>query len=377
MIKEKIFKNSFQNKDTMKQKILTKTDDLPIKNETKADGKVRSGYWLGEEDSKHLASLGLGYETNRKGVLVISDRVSAFEENWTSEGGLTGVPGKGASLNAISKFWFDKFNDMGLAENHIIASPHPMVWIVEQAQPIKIEAIARQYITGSMWRSYEKGKQEFCGIQLPNGLKKNQRLPELLLTPTTKGTIKGVEGVPEKEDVPITRDQIIDNYEAFGFRYPMHIPTYEVLLKAGFKTISEHLEKLGYLFVDTKFEFGYIQKDDGSIHMIYMDEVGTPDSSRYLNKALYQKGEIREDSKEFFRQGIINFTPNNEILLNSDMSSQRKVYAKETGLPDSLFLETGELYTGLAETITGKEMPKIENAREEILDALAPYGLLK
>jgi len=88
--------------------------------------------------------------------MVISDRLSAFECMWRAEGGLDGVPGKGAALNAISGHWFQRFGEAGLARSHILETPHPLVWVVQRAKPIMIEAIARQYITGSMWRAYER-----------------------------------------------------------------------------------------------------------------------------------------------------------------------------------------------------------------------------
>jgi len=133
---------------------------------------------------------------------VISDRISAFECNWKGDG-LEGVPGKGAALNAISKHWFDSFDNAGLARNHVLDSPHPLAWIVQRASPVKAEAIARQYITGSMWRGYAEGEREICGISIPDGLEKDQRLDELLITPSTKDIIRGVPGVPEKDDVNI------------------------------------------------------------------------------------------------------------------------------------------------------------------------------
>ena len=95
--------------------------------------------------------------------MVISDRISAFECIWHGEGGMNGVPGKGAALNAISNHWFKLFRENGLADSHILDIPHPFVWIVQKAKPVMIEAICRQYITGSMWRAYAKGEREFCG----------------------------------------------------------------------------------------------------------------------------------------------------------------------------------------------------------------------
>ena len=103
---------------------IVRTNDLPIKHEGDVhDGKVRSVYWLNEADSNSLAEAGVGRQNSKKGVMVISDRISAFECKWQTESGLQGVPGKGASLNAISKYWFDRFEEAGLAGNHILATP--------------------------------------------------------------------------------------------------------------------------------------------------------------------------------------------------------------------------------------------------------------
>ena len=168
-----------------------------------------------------------------------------------------------------------------------------------------IEAIARQYITGSMWRAYKKGERDFCGIQLPEGLEKDQKLPELLITPSTKGVLQGIPGVPEVDDVNITRQNIEDNCAAFNFNNPEDIDSYERLLKEGFDVISEALGKLDQIFVDTKFEFGYVTDAQGNEKLIYMDEVGTPDSSRIWDGPAYREGKVVENSKESFRQLLL------------------------------------------------------------------------
>ena len=151
-------------------RVLAKNDDLPIRSDQPVhSGKVRSVYWLTKKDSQRLIQA-RDYdvpETAELAVMVISDRLSAFECMWRAEGGLDGVPGKGAALNAISGHWFAAFKRQGLARSHILETPHPLVWVVQRAKPVMIEAIARQYITGSMWRAYNEGERSFCGIQLP------------------------------------------------------------------------------------------------------------------------------------------------------------------------------------------------------------------
>ena len=356
-------------------KALVKTDDLPIRHAGEIhSGKVRSVYWLADEDNKRLCSR-YGLENEELAVMVISDRISAYECIWQSEGGLKGIPGKGAALNAIAHYWFKRFEEEGLAGNHIVDVPHPLVWVVRKARPVMVEAIARQYITGSMWRSYEKGDRDICGITLPEGLKKNQKLDELLITPSTKGIVTGVEGIPEMDDVNITRDQILKNLEVFNFRNEEDVTTYETLLSEGFNLISRELDKIGKVFVDTKFEFGFIGEGDDA-KMIYIDEIGTPDSSRYWDKALYEKGEIREDSKEFFREMLQASVPDKDVLLNKNRMDERKALADTFRLKDEQMMEVSRLYIDLAEKITGKELPLSDSPKQEIIDSLAALDLI-
>ncbi|MFT4303516.1 MAG: phosphoribosylaminoimidazolesuccinocarboxamide synthase [Candidatus Woesearchaeota archaeon] len=365
---------------SLENKAITITNDLPIKHEgTVHDGKVRSVYWLTQDDSNRLsAGWGLGIQGNQKGLMVISDRISAFDCGWQSESGLKGIPGKGASLNAISKYWFELFETVNLGSNHVLASPHPLVWIVERAEPIMIEAIARQYITGSMWRDYsEKGVREFGGLIMPDGLKKDQRLEQVLITPSTKGIIKGIEGIPEQDDVNITRQHVIDNYKLFGFKCIDDVTVYEKMLKTGFELISANLEKIGKVFVDTKFEFGYVPNEDEGSFMIYMDEVGTPDSSRYWDKEKYENGKTVEESKEAFRQALLDSVPDRDVLLNKNRMEERKELARTFRVPDKVFMETSDLYKTLAEHITGRPIPIIDNPRQEIIEALIPYGIIR
>ncbi len=360
---------------TLYDKALVKTDDLPIKHAGEIhSGKVRSVYWLTDEDNKRLCSR-YGLENEELAVMVISDRISAYECIWQSEGGLKGIPGKGAALNAIARYWFTRFEEEGLAGNHIVDVPHPLVWVVRKARPVMVEAIARQYITGSMWRSYEKGEREICGIPLPDGLKKNQKLDELLITPSTKGIITGVEGIPEIDDVNITRSQIMKNLSVFNFRNAEDVATYEKLLTEGFNLISGELDKIGKVFVDTKFEFGFIGEGDET-QMIYIDEIGTPDSSRYWDKEMYAKGELREDSKEFFREMLQASVPEADVLLNKNRMDERKELADTFRLKDEQMMEVSRLYVGLAEQITGKKLPLSVSPKAEIVEALSEIGLI-
>ncbi len=365
---------------SLKDTVLAVNDDLPIRTDKPVhSGKVRSVYWLTEADSARLIEE-KGYDVAADAplaIMVISDRISAFDCIWTGEGDVKGVPGKGAALNAISNHWFKRFREQGLADSHILDIPHPFVWIVQKAKPVMIEAICRQYITGSMWRAYSKGEREFCGIEIADGLQKDQKLPELLITPSTKGILTGIEGVPEQDDVNITRVNIEDNYQAFNFRQPSDIDSYEKLLKDGFDVISSELEKLDQIFVDTKFEFGFVSDKAGNEKLIYMDEVGTPDSSRIWDGASYSKGEIVENSKEGFRQFLLNHFDDADILLNKDRMDERSALARDNQLPIEALMNISKTYTGIAEKITGKKIVLSDNPKAEIIDVLRnEYGLI-
>ncbi len=363
---------------------LGRTDNFPLKHEGNVhNGKVRSVYWLPSEDSKRLihereytipSSADLG-------VMIISDRISAFDCNWQGTYGLQGVPGKGAALNAISQYWFQQFQQQEIGNHHIVEVPHPLVWIVRKAEPIKVEGVARQYITGSLWRAYEQGTEQcaelFPGVTLPQGLQKNQCLVSLLLTPTTKGVLEGIPGVPAEEDTNVTREQLLTHYQAFGFKKPEDVGLYERLVTKGFDHISQKINDADQIFVDTKFEFGYVSNGEGHEQMIYIDEVGTPDSSRMWSLLAYQSaGDIVEHSKEGFRQFLLQ-TLDEKVLLDKKQMKKREALAREYRVPVDAMMEVSRTYTDLAERITGKPLPQIAHPREEILDALNTYGLIQ
>ncbi len=362
---------------SLADQVLAVNDDLPIRTDKPVhSGKVRSVYWLTEADSQRLIKE-KGYNVQPDAplaIMVISDRISAFDCIWHGEGGLKGVPGKGAALNAISNHWFQLFKDNGLADSHILDIPHPFVWIVQKAKPVMVEAICRQYITGSMWRAYSKGERHFCGIELPEGLEKDQKLPELLMTPSTKGILTGIPNVPEADDVNVTRDDLVSNFAAFNFRNTDDISQYETLLAEGFNVISDALANIDQIFVDTKFEFGYVTDASGNEKLIYMDEVGTPDSSRIWDGAAYRDGQIVENSKEDFRQVLLNTFPEPDILLNKDRMEERFALARDNELPQEVLMQISRVYTGIAEKITGKKITLSKNPKAEIINILRYTG---
>ena len=365
---------------SLAKKVLASNNDLPIRTEQPVhSGKVRSVYWLTDADSRRLiAEKGYNVAADAPlAIMVISDRISAFECIWHAEGGIQGVPGKGAALNAISNHWFKLFREHNLADSHILDVPHPLVWIVQKAKPVMIEAICRQYITGSMWRAYEKGERNFCGIEIPDGLKRDQRLPELLITPSTKGILKGIPGVPEADDVNVSRADIENNYESFKFRSLGDIDVYEKLLSEGFAVISDALAAIGQVFVDTKFEFGYVTDKQGNEKLIYMDEVGTPDSSRIWDGASYAEGKIIENSKEGFRQLLLNHFPDPDILLNKNRMAERSALARDNALPEEVMMAVSDTYVGIAEKITGEKLVLSDDPKGEIIAILRDqYGLI-
>jgi len=360
--------------------VLAVNNDIPINTDQPVhSGKVRSVYWLNAADSKRLIQ-DKQYpvaEDTPLAVMVISDRISAFECIWHAFDGMQGIPGKGAALNAISNHWFTLFKQHGLARSHILDTPHPLVWIVQKAKPVLIEAIARQYITGSMWRAYDKGEREFCGSQLAEGLKKDSKLEQLLITPSTKGVLKNIPGVPEQDDVNVSRQDILNNYSAFGFEDPSDVAIYENLLTKGFETISTALAKLDQIFVDTKFEFGYVSNQMGDRELIYMDEVGTPDSSRIWDGKSYRNGRVVENSKEEFRQLLLQHFPDPDVLLNKNRMVERSALARDTALPLEIVERVSNTYKNIAEQITGKKLALSDNPRDEITQILhQDYGLI-
>ncbi|MCB1680050.1 MAG: phosphoribosylaminoimidazolesuccinocarboxamide synthase [Halioglobus sp.] len=358
---------------SLADKVLAVNDDLPIRtNAPVHSGKVRSVYWLNDADSARLIRQ-RGYDVAADAplaIMVISDRISAFDCIWHGEGGMRGVPGKGAALNAISNHWFGLFRVQGLADSHILEIPHPLVWVVQKARPVMIEAIARQYITGSMWRAYASGEREFCGIELPDGLQQDQKLPQLLITPSTKGILADIPGVPAVDDVNITRQDIVDNFAAFRFRSVADVDLYETLLRQGFDLISDALARLDQIFVDTKFEFGYVTDKAGHEKLIYMDEVGTPDSSRIWDGPAWREGRVVENSKEDFRQLLLRHLPEPDILLNKARMPERQALARDHALPTQVLMAVSDTYVGIAQKITGAPIELSDNPRAEIIRAL-------
>ena len=220
-------------------------------------------------------------------VMVATDRISAFDVGLPE-----GIPYKGQVLNQIAEFFLDSTKD--IVPNWKVAVPDPMVTVGLCCEPLKVEVIVRGYIAGSAWRDYKAGAREICGVPLPDGLRENERLPHPILTPTTKADAG--------HDENISRDEII----AQGIVEKDVYEQVEKYALALFERGTEIAAKRGLILVDTKYEFGL---RDGKV--ILIDEIHTPDSSRYFYADGYEerlaKGEEqRQLSKEFVRQWLIS-----------------------------------------------------------------------
>ncbi|MCB0804320.1 MAG: phosphoribosylaminoimidazolesuccinocarboxamide synthase, partial [Bacteroidales bacterium] len=218
-------------------------------------------------------------------VMVVTDRISAFDVVLPR-----GIPYKGQVLNQIASKFLDLTAD--ICPNWKIASPDPMVTVGHFCEPFPVEMIIRGYLTGSSWRTYKKGAREICGVPIPDGMREHERFPVPIVTPTTKAH--------EGHDEDISKEEIIKQGLVSKEDYEM-LEKYTIEL---FNRGSEIAEEKGLILVDTKYEFG---KKDGKIYLI--DEIHTPDSSRYFYKNGYEerfaKGEQQKQlSKEFVREWL-------------------------------------------------------------------------
>jgi phosphoribosylaminoimidazole-succinocarboxamide synthase len=285
-------------------------------------GKVRDVYNI---DDKYL-------------MMIVSDRISAFDVVLPK-----GIPYKGQVLNQIAAKFLDVTSD--IVPNWKIATPDPTVTFGHKCHPYPVEMIVRAYLTGSSWRSYNAGAREICGIRIPEGMKEHQKFDRPIITPTTKAE----QGLHDED---ISRDEIIGRglipEEVYN---QIEKYTMEVFLR-GSEIAYEH----GLILVDTKYEFG---EKEGKIYLI--DEINTPDSSRYFYADDYQerfdKGQPqRQLSKEFVREWLIA------------NGFQGIAGQKIPELTDLFVSEVSERYIELYEKITGDKFIKadITNVPERI-----------
>lgn len=261
-------------------------------------------------------------------VMVVTDRISAFDVVLPK-----GIPFKGQVLNQIASKFLDATADICL--NWKIASPDPMVTVGYKCDPFPVEMIVRGYLTGSSWRDYKAGAREICGVKIPEGMREHQKFPQPIVTPTTKAEIGSHDQNISKEEI-IRRGLVSqEDYETLE-RYAL------ALFERGTQMAAER----GLILVDTKYEFG---KRNGEITLI--DEIHTPDSSRYFYADTYQerfdKGEPqRQLSKEFVREWLM------------DNGFQGRPGEQVPEMTDAIVESISDRYIELYENITGERFEK-------------------
>ncbi len=282
-------------------------------------GKVRDVYFIGDD---LLA-------------MIVSDRISAFDIVLPK-----GIPFKGQVLNQIASNFLDATSD--IVPNWKIANPDPMVTLGWRCDSYPVEMIVRAYLTGSSWRDYKNGAREICGVKIPDGMREHQAFEKPIITPTTKAE----QGA---HDENISRHEIIASNLVSEVEY-VKLEEYSLKL---FERGQEIANKMGLILVDTKYEFG---KKDGKIFLI--DEIHTPDSSRYFYKDTYQerfdKGENqRQLSKEFVREWLM------------ENGFQGKPGQKVPKMTDEFVESISDRYIELYEKIIGQKFVKSDNQNLE------------
>jgi len=267
-------------------------------------------------------------------IMVVSDRISAFDVVLPR-----GIPYKGQVLNQIASKFLDATSD--IVPNWKIASPDPNVTVGHMAEPFKVEMVIRGYVTGHAWREYRDGKRTLCGVPMPDSLREHDPFPEPLITPTTKAA--------EGHDEDISREEIL----ARGVVSEEDYSLMEKYTRALYKRGTEMAAEKGLILVDTKYEFG---KKDGKVLLI--DEIHTPDSSRYFYADGYEERQARGEqqkqlSKEFVRQWLIS---------NGFQGKQGQTVPV---MPDSFVEEVSERYIELYENITGEKFVKADTGQIE------------
>ncbi|HIE16103.1 MAG TPA: phosphoribosylaminoimidazolesuccinocarboxamide synthase [Bacteroidales bacterium] len=306
------------------------TKPFKFKNQTSFyRGKVRDVYSI---DNTYL-------------VMVVSDRISAFDVVMPEP-----IPYKGQVLNQIAAEFLDATAD--IVPNWKISTPHPMVTIGYQCKPYPVEMIIRGYLTGSAWRTYKSGKREICGVPIPDGMREHQKFDKPIITPTTKAE----QG---SHDEDISREEII----AKGLVKEEEYETLEKYTLQLFERGSEIARKHGLILVDTKYEFGV--KDN---KIVLIDEIHTPDSSRYFYADTYAENFERglpqkQLSKEFLR----------EWLMEQGFQGR-----KEDKLPEftpEIINTVSKRYLELYEQVTAKKLKKVDytNIEEDIFQAIETF----
>ena len=270
-------------------------------------------------------------------TMIVTDRISAFDVVLPK-----GIPFKGQVLNQLAKKFLKSTED--IVPNWMISSPDPNVTIGHFCKPFKIEMVIRGYLTGHAWRTYKSGKREICGVKMPDGMVEHQKFPTPIITPSTKADFGHDEDI-SRED--ILRKGIVEEKDYLKL---------EEYTRAVFQRGSEMADERGLILVDTKYEFG---KKDGEIFLI--DEIHTPDSSRYFYKEGYlerqENGEPQKQlSKEFVREWLM------------ENGFQGKDGQKIPEMNKEFVKSVSERYIELFEKVSGTkfEKPELENPHERI-----------
>lgn len=286
------------------------------------------------------------YQQDARLILVTSDRISAFDHVLAQT-----IPFKGQVLNQTAAYFFDATQD--LVPNHVIDVPDPNVTVAKACTPVPIEFVVRGYLAGHAWREYRDGARRLCGQSLPDGLRESEQLPEPILTPATKAE--------EGHDQDITREEAIATTDLDAATFDQLRDWALALFKRGTELATEQ----GLILVDTKYEFGRTPEGD----YVLIDEVHTPDSSRYYYRDGYEerleRGAPQEQlSKEFVREWLM------------DHGFQGREGEEMPDLPDDFRATVAERYVELYETVTGLEFePDLHPEPEErIHEALRPYA---
>jgi phosphoribosylaminoimidazole-succinocarboxamide synthase len=277
-------------------------------------------------------------------VMIVSDRISAFDVVLPR-----GIPYKGQVLNQIADKFLDATSD--IVQNWKISTPDPNVMIGHYVTPFKVEMVIRGYLSGHAWREYRSGKREICGVSMPEGMHENDEFPEPIITPTTKAEYGHDEDISKEE---ILKQGLVseEDYDLL-----------EVYTRQLFERGTEIAAEQGLILVDTKYEFGY---KDGTIYLI--DEIHTPDSSRYFYADGYEKrqakGEAqRQLSKEFVREWLME---------NGFQGKEGQVIPEMT---DDFVTQASERYIELFEKVTGETFVRedISNIPERIRGNVEKY----
>ena len=304
---------------------LEKYENNNIKGEF-YNGKVRDNYFFKDEI-----------------LMITSDRVSAFDHV------LGTIPFKGQILTEIAKFWFDKTKD--IVPNHIISHPDPQVLIAKKAKTLPVEVIVRKYITGSLWREYSEGINEQYGFKIPDNLVKNQKFSKPILTPSTKAEY-GLH------DEPISRKKIVESL--VDEKIYKKAEDYAIQL---FEAGQEWANKRGLILVDTKYEFGMYNDE-----LIVIDEIHTPDSSRYW---------IKEEYNNRFQNNLDQKMLDKENIRKWLIDRGFKGDGVPPKLTDDIRIYLSEKYIELYNRLTGKNFePSIGDVQTRITQSLKNSSII-